>query len=197
MGRLEPPGPDSGWVMIAGVQSGVGVKWFRGQEGGFVGAPNCSTGDVLLHFFLAFVSFQETLPLVILFFLCLGLNVGEFIFLIGTRECACVCACLWNLKSVFNDKKRGIPHWCSYSSKQQYLSASIAGFLWCDKSIVCCVELQDFHPSLFKNALLRKTEFAHALFCCCFFSPQHVRVQPVLRQTHTDAIGDDIVQRKI
>lgn len=73
-----------------------------------------------------------------------------------------MCACLWILNFLFIDLKRGIPHWCSYSSKQQYLSASIAGFLWCDKSIACCVELQDSHAFLLKNALLRKAKFARA-----------------------------------
>lgn len=27
--------------------------------------------------------------------------------------------------------KKSIPHWCSYSSEQKYLSASVAGILWC------------------------------------------------------------------
>ena len=56
------------------------------------------------------------------------------IFLIGDESILC------EIESVF-EKKKSIPHWCSYSSEQQYLSASIAGILWC--GIVCCVELKD------------------------------------------------------
>lgn len=81
--------------------------------------------------------------------------VGEIFFLVGVR----VCFANWNLcLKKKNKKKQGIPHWCSYSSKKQYLSASIAGFLWCDKSIVCCVERQDFYLSYSKMHLWRKTE---------------------------------------
>lgn len=54
----------------------------------------------------------------------LGLYVGNF-FLIGDESILC------KIESVF--EKQCIPHWCSYSSEQQYLSASIAGILWCGK----------------------------------------------------------------
>lgn len=121
----------------------------------FFGTLNCSTFDISVHSRLC--KLQETLqPLISVYPMCSGRYVGEIFFLVGVR----VGFANWNpcLKTK-NPKKQGIPHWCSYSSKKQYLSASIAGFLWCDKSIVLCVERQDFYLSYSKMHLWRKTEY--------------------------------------
>lgn len=75
-------------------------------------------------------------------------------FLIGPKSILC------KTESVFEKEKRkkknSIPHWCSYSSEQQYLSASMAGILWCGKVLFVVLNCK-ITFFLFKNAFLNKT----------------------------------------
>ena len=55
-------------------------------------------------------------------------------FLIGPKSILCEIKFVFEKnKKKKTKKKNSIPHWCSYSSEQQYLSASMAGILWCGK----------------------------------------------------------------
>lgn len=50
-----------------------------------------------------------------------------FSFLVGGKSLLCEIETVFDEKQTKKTLKKSIPHWCSYSSDQQYLSASMAG----------------------------------------------------------------------